>query len=142
MVYMTIKKYTELEKLKTFKERFDYLSEGGIIGDQTFGGSRFLNQDFYQSREWQRIRDKVILRDNGCDLGILDRPIFGKIVIHHMIPIRKDDLLYQTPFLVDPEYLICCSYLTHQAIHYGSFETLPQDYTPRRPNDTCPWKEE
>lgn len=136
-----IKTYSELSKLKTFKERFEYLSESGFVGDSTFGGSRFLNQDFYhRSKEWKEVRDRIIIRDSGFDLGIKDRLIYGRIIIHHMVPLKKEDLLYKTKFLLDPEYLICCSYETHNAIHYGSFETLPKDYMPRRPNDTCPWR--
>lgn len=137
---MMIKSYTELSKLKTFEERFSYLIEGGLVGDQTFGGSRFLNQDFYRSKEWKRIRDIVIIRDRGLDLGIEDRPIYGKVIIHHMVPLRKEDIMYQTPFLVDPEYMICTSHQTHNAIHYGSLESIPSDYQPRTPNDTCPWR--
>ena len=137
---MTIKTYTELSKLKTFEDRFDYLVESGLVGDQTFGGSRFLNQDFYRSKEWKKIRDQVIIRDNGCDLAILDRPINDRIIIHHMIPLRREDILYRTPFLIDPEYMICVSHQTHNALHYGSLNSLPRDYTPRIPNDTCPWR--
>lgn len=132
--------YTELCKLKIFEERFAYLVEGGLIGDQTFGGSRFINQDFYRSKEWKRIRDIVIIRDRGLDLGIEDRPIHGLVVIHHMVPLKKEDILYQTPFLIDPEYMICTSHQTHNAIHYGSLDSLPSKYTPRVPNDTCPWR--
>ncbi len=136
-----IKTYSELSRLETFKERFEYLSENGFVGDQTFGGNRFLNQDFYhKSKEWKSVRDHVIVRDLGSDLGIKDRPIYGRIIVHHMVPLKKEDLLYKTKFLLDPEYLICCSYETHNAIHYGSFDTLPEDYTPRRPNDTRPWR--
>lgn len=137
---MKIKTYTELSKLKTFEERFNYLSENGVVGDPTFGGCRYLNQDFYRSREWKRIRDIVIIRDNGMDLGIADRPINGRIMIHHMIPLKQEDILYQTPFLINPEYLICVSHETHNAIHYGSLDMLPSDYVPRTPNDTCPWR--
>lgn len=137
---MKIRTYTELCGLKTFKERFEYLMESSRIGDMTFGGSRYINQDFYRSKEWKKIRDSVIIRDNGCDLGIQDRPIGDRIVIHHMIPITKNDIMYQTPFLIDPEYMICASIQTHNAIHYGSFESLPSEYVPRSPNDTCPWR--
>lgn len=132
--------YTELSKLKTFEERFDYLMESGIVGEQIFGGSRFLNQDFYRSREWKRIRDVVIVRDGGFDLGIEDYPINGKILIHHINPLRKEDFMYRTPFLIDPEYMICVSHQTHNAIHYGSKTSMPKDYKPRQANDTCPWR--
>lgn len=132
--------YTELSKLKTFEERFDYLMENGIVGEQIFGGNRFLNQDFYRSREWKRIRDIVIVRDGGFDLGIEDYPINGKVLIHHMNPLRKEDFMYRTPFLIDPEYMICVSHQTHNAIHYGSKNSMPKDYQPRQKNDTCPWR--
>lgn len=137
---MKIRTYTELSRLPTFEERFRYLTTGGKVGDITFGGSRFLNQDFYRSAKWKQIRDFVTVRDNGCDLGIADRPIHGRIIIHHLVPITKEDLFLQTDFLLNPEYLICASFRTHNAIHYGSEESLPKDYVPRRPNDTCPWR--
>lgn len=135
-----IRTYRELIGFPTFEERFRYLTTGGKIGDITFGGSRFLNQDFYRSAEWKRIRDRVIVRDNGCDLGIEDRPIHGRVMIHHLVPITKEDLYFRTDFLLNPEYMICVSHRTHNAIHYGSEESLPKDYVPRRPNDTCPWR--
>lgn len=135
-----IKTYSELSKLKTFEDRFDYLVQGGTVGSQTFGGSRLLNQDFYRSREWKRIRDIVIVRDSGLDLGIEGRPIFGRILIHHINPLSRDDILRRSRFLLDPEYMICVSHETHNAIHYGSFENIPKDYVPRRPNDTIPWR--
>lgn len=135
-----IKTYTELSKLKTFEERFEYLSENGLVADRTFGGSRFLNQDFYRSKEWKRIRDIIIVRDNGMDLGIDGYPIRGRIIIHHLVPLRKEDIMYQTPFLIDPEYMICTSHQTHNAIHYGGYDSIPKDYSPRTPNDTCPWR--
>lgn len=135
-----IKTYTDLSKLKTFKDRFNYLLEKGIVGEQTFGGSRFVNQNFYRSREWKSIRDIVIVRDRGSDLGVEGHPIDGKIFIHHMNPLRKEDFIYRTPFLIDPEYMICVSQNTHNAIHYGSEDLISKDYTPRKPNDTCPWR--
>lgn len=135
-----IKTYSELLNFKTFEERFEYLAEGGIVGDQTFGGSRFLNQDFYRSKEWKQIRDKVIIRDGGMDLGIEGRPIYGRIIIHHIVPLTKYDILYRTSFLIDPEYMVSMSHETHNAIHYGSLDSIPRDYVPRTPNDTCPWR--
>ena len=137
---MVVKTYSELVKLKTFEERFNYLVEDGIVGEATFGGNRFINQDFYRSKEWKSIRDLVIIRDNGMDLGIDGRPIFGKVFVHHMVPLRKEDFLYQTPFLIDPEYMITVSHQTHNALHYGSLDSVPKDYIPRQPNDTCPWR--
>lgn len=137
---MRNKTYSELVTLPTFEERFRYLSLDGIVGDMTFGGHRLANQRFYRSVEWRRIRNQVILRDNGCDLGILDRPISGTILIHHMNPIKIDDFRNMTEFLVNPEYLICVSHQTHNALHYGNEDGLVKDYVPRRPNDTCPWR--
>lgn len=137
---MEVKTYTELCKLPTFEERFRYLTSGGQVGEITFGGSRFLNQDFYRSAEWKGIRDLVIVRDGGCDLGIEDRPIHGRVVIHHLVPLRKEDLMFRTEFLLNPEYMICVSHRTHNAIHYGSEDSIQKDYVPRRPNDTCPWR--
>lgn len=135
-----IKTYTELSRFRTFEERFKYLAEGGIIGEETFGGSRLINQKFYRSKEWRRIRDIVIVRDRGLDLGVEGHLIYGGITIHHMIPLTKDDILYRTKFLTDPEYMICTSHQTHNAIHYGNSDNLPKDYVPRSPNDTCPWR--
>lgn len=132
--------YSELLTLPTFEERFRYLSLDGMVGDMTFGGRRITNQRFYRSVEWKRIRNQVILRDNGCDLGIPDRPISGTILIHHMNPIKMDDFRDMTDFLINPEYLICVSHQTHNALHYGNEEGLVKDYVPRRPNDTCPWR--
>ncbi len=132
--------YSELLMLPTFEDRFRYLSLEGVVGDTTFGGHRFANQRFYRSVEWRRIRNQVILRDNGCDLGILDRPVSGTILIHHMNPIKMDDFRDMTEFLTNPEYLICVSHRTHNALHYGNEEGLVKDYIPRRPNDTCPWR--
>ena len=135
-----IRTYTELSKLNTFKERYEYLRLDGNVSEETFGFDRILNQKFYRSAEWKRIRDEVIVRDLGCDLGVEGYDINTKIYIHHMNPITKMDLLDQTEFLLNPEYLICCSFNTHQAIHYGSEDLTPQDPVIRTKNDTCPWK--
>lgn len=135
-----IKTYTELSHLETFEERFEYLIEGGLVGEMTFGGNRLVNQKFYRSKEWKRIRDIVIIRDRGLDLGADGHLIYGGITIHHMVPITKDDILFRSKFLMDPEYMICTSHQTHNAIHYGSLNSLPKDYVPRSPNDTCPWR--
>lgn len=132
--------YTELKKLKTFKERFDYLKIGGSVGESTFGSRRWANQNFYHSPEWKRIRDLVIIRDMGCDLGIEGREIVQKIYIHHMNPIIMQDLIERSQLLLDPEYMICTSYMTHQAIHYGDESLLALDPIERRPNDTIPWR--
>lgn len=136
----SIKTYSELIKLPTFEERYRYLRLSGRVGKDTFGFDRYMNQNFYRSREWKRIRDEVIVRDNGCDLGIEDRIIHGKILIHHMNPITDRDILDLTEFLLDPEYLICVTHTTHNAIHYGDEDLLITNPVVRTRNDTCPWK--
>lgn len=136
----SIRTYSELILLPTYEERFDYLKLDGLVGKETFGFDRYLNQIFYRSPEWKSIRDHVIIRDNGCDLGIDGREIFGRILIHHMNPISKEDIVNRSDFLLNPEYLICVSKLTHDAIHYGDEDLLVKDPIVRRPNDTCPWK--
>lgn len=136
----TIKCYSELVLLSTFLERFRYLKITGKVGEETFGFDRYLNQLFYRSPEWKRIRDKIIVRDLGCDLGVEGMEIFGKILIHHMNPIRMADIRERSDFLLNPEYLICVSNDTHQAIHYGDESLLMTAPAPRAPNDTCPWK--
>lgn len=136
----TIKTYSELIELPTFKERYSYLRLSGQVGKDTFGFDRYLNQNFYRSIEWKRVRDQVIVRDNGCDLGIEDRQIVGKILIHHMNPITDKDILNLTDILLNPEYLICVSHITHNAIHYGDEDLLITEPTVRTKYDTCPWK--
>lgn len=136
-----IRTYSELSRLKTFKERYEYLKLGGRVGESTFGFDRYLNQIFYRSEEWRALRNEVIIRDNGCDLGIDDREIFGRILIHHMNPISKEDILQRSRYLLDPEYLICTTKNTHDAIHYGDGELLIQLPKDRSPNDMCPWKQ-
>lgn len=137
---MSIKTYSELIQLPTFEERFQYLKLSGAVGKETFGFDRYLNQNFYRSAAWKRVRDQVIVRDNGCDLGIDDRIIYGKILIHHMNPINDRDILDLTDILLNPEYLICVSHLTHNAIHYSDESLLPSEPIVRFKNDTCPWK--
>lgn len=137
---MIIKTYSELITLPTFKERYQYLRLTGRVGEDTFGFDRYLNQKFYRSAEWRRIRDQVIIRDNGCDLGMEDRMIPGKILIHHMNPITEKDIVHMTDALLNPEYLICVSHNTHNAIHYGDEGLLIPELTVRTKNDTCPWK--
>ena len=132
--------YSELVRLSTFEERFRYLRLGGAVGKDTFGFDRYLNQRFYASREWKAIRDKVIIRDNGCDLGIPDRVIGRRVLIHHMNPITQDDISRQSDLLMNPEYLICVSHETHNAIHYGDENLLLSVPPERKPGDTCPWK--
>lgn len=136
-----IRCYSELILLPTFEERYEYLRLGGKVGEETFGFDRYINQKFYTSAEWLSLRDKVIARDLGCDLGIPDREIQGRILIHHMNPITKRDILYRTEFLLNPEYLITTVKRTHDAIHYGTKNFSGQAVLiERRPNDTCPWK--
>ena len=137
---MSIKTHSELIALPTFEERYEYLRLNGRVGKDTFGFDRYLNQNFYRSAEWRHIRDRVIVRDNGCDLAIDDRIIYGKILIHHMNPITDKDLFNLSDILLDPEYLICVSHNTHNAIHYGDGERLVKDPIIRTKNDTCPWK--
>lgn len=135
-----IRTYSELITMSDFAERYRYLRLFGSIGKDTFGFERYLNQSFYKSQEWRDIKNHVIVRDNGCDLGVEGFDIYGRIYIHHMNPITTDDIVEQTEFLLDPEYLICTSFNTHQAIHYGdetNLAILPQE---RAPYDTCPWK--
>lgn len=140
MTQMSIKTYSELVKLPTFKERFNYLKLDGRVGEETFGFDRYLNQMFYKSPEWLEVRDQVIIRDQGCDLGLEDRRIYGRILIHHMNPITKSDILDRSDLLLNPEYLITTVKATHDAIHYGNISSLGEDYVPRSRNDTCPWK--
>lgn len=136
-----IRTYSELIKLPTFEERFRYLKLDGRVGEETFGFDRYLNQSFYTSREWRLLRDKIIVRDNGCDLGIPDREIAGKILIHHMNPITVEDIIKRSDFLLNPEYLICTYKNTHDAIHYSDENILYKAPVERRPNDTCPWRQ-
>ena len=137
---MNIRTYTELSRIDTFIERYRYLRLGGRVGEETFGFDRWLNQKFYNDPEWLAIRDYVIVRDSGCDLGMLDREIQGRIIVHHMNPITKEDILYRSKILLDPEYLICTIKNTHDAIHYGNEDLLFEDLIIRSKNDTCPWR--
>lgn len=135
-----IRTYSELIELTTFEDRFRYLKLEANVGDATFGFDRYLNQQFYRSSEWKRLRNEIIIRDNACDLGIPDRELDKRIIIHHMNPITKDDLIHQTDFLLNPEYLICTCHKTHLAIHYGDENILEQAIVERSKNDTCPWR--
>ena len=138
---MNIKTYSELIQIPTFEERYEYLRIGGRVGEETFGFDRYLNQVFYKSDEWLSIRDFVIIRDNGCDLAMEDRPIHGRIIVHHMNPISKEDILHNSKYLLDPEYLICTIKNTHDAIHYGDKNLLVTLPIERYKNDTCPWRQ-
>lgn len=137
---MIIRTYTELSKIQTFEERYEYLRLGGSVGDTTFGFDRYLNQVFYRSQRWKAVRDFVILRDNACDLGVEGFDIYGKILIHHMNPITLKDIEKESDYLLDPEFLICTTHNTHNAIHYGDESLLVVSPIERRINDTCPWR--
>ena len=138
----TLRTYTDLCKLETFKERYNYLRLGGRVGEETFGFDRYINQMLYSSEEWKQTRRAVIIRDCGCDLGIEDREIPDgvTILVHHMNPISKDDILNNIQYVLDPEYLISTMKNTHDAIHYGDEELLYQDLITRTEGDTCLWK--
>lgn len=135
-----IRTYSELIRLPTFEERFKYLQLSGKVGLDTFGFDRYLNQQFYSSPEWRAIRNDIIIRDNGCDLGIEGYDIHGRIYIHHMNPISVRDILDMSEYLLNPEYLICVTHNTHNAIHYGDESLLTLAPIERTPHDTCPWK--
>lgn len=137
---MNIRTYSELSQLATFEERYRYLRLGGYVGKETFGFDRWINQMFYKDPEWLKVRDIVIMRDNGCDLGIEGREIYSRIIVHHMNPITKADILDRSKFLLDPEYLICTVKNTHDAIHYGDESLLITLPIERSKNDTCPWR--
>lgn len=138
---MTIKTYSELKTLSTFKDRYNYLRLDGIVGEETFGFDRYMNQVFYRSQKWKDVRDFVIIRDNGCDLGIEGHDIRGRILVHHMNPITLRDVERESEFLMDPEYLISTMHSTHNAIHYGDESLLITAPIERSKNDTCPWRQ-
>lgn len=135
-----MKTYKELMTLPTFEDRFHYLENGNKVGDPTFGYDRWLNQKFYTSTEWRRIRRIIAIRDDGDDLGCEDHPIYGRIHVHHIEPITKEDILNNSPKLYDPNNLISVSELTHRALTYGSIDLLPTPWKERSPNDTSPWR--
>ena len=137
---ITYRRYSELIKIKKFEDRFNYLSLVGIVGETTFGGHRYLNQMLYQSEKWKSTRREVIYRDNGCDLAHEDHTIHGSIYIHHLNPITIDDILNERPCVFDLENLICTTFRTHNAIHYGSENLLPKGLVKREKNDTCLWR--
>lgn len=133
------RRYSELRRILTFEERFEYLDLRGQVGEATFGSNRWFNQRFYRSREWKHVRDFVIVRDNGCDLGIPGYEIHGRLMIHHMNPVTMEDLLNATDLALDPEYLITTTHRTHNAIHYGDDSLLPRPVVERKPGDTLLW---
>lgn len=141
MTTKIIRTYSELKELKTFEERFKYLKLGGVVGVETFGFDRYFNQKFYTTTEWKRLRNHIIVRDLGCDLGCEDHEIFGqRIIIHHMNPIDLEDIEKKSDFLLNPEFLITTIHSTHNAIHYGDESLIITAPIERRRNDTCPWK--
>lgn len=142
MKTMKIRTYDELISLPTFEERYEYLRLKGKVGIDTFGFDRYMNQSFYKSKEWKDIRNHVISRDEGFDLGVDGYPIAGHIYIHHMNPLTPDDIKLSTDYLLNPQYLITTSFYTHQAIHYEVGNIFVEDLkvVERKPNDTCPWR--
>lgn len=136
---MSTKTYSELIRLPTFSERFQYATLSGVVGKETFSGRRLINQSFYQSSEWKRVRDSVIARDFGCDLACPERTIIGKIIVHHLNPVTLRDL-DDMRVVLDPELLVCVSFNTHNLIHYGDVNDRSDPYIPRSQNDTSPWR--
>lgn len=137
---MSIRTYSELIAFPTFEERFKYLQLNGQVGESTFGFDRYMNQVFYRSQKWKSIRDFVIIRDCGCDLGVEGYDIYGKIIIHHMNPLSMRDIETESDFLLNPDFLICTTHNTHNAIHYGDENLLVTAPIERTKNDTCPWR--
>lgn len=135
-----IRTYSELITFPTFEERYQYLRLNGSVGRETFGFDRYMNQFFYRSPEWKKVRNEVIARDNGCDLGVEGREIFGRVLIHHMNPISPEDIRGRSDLLLNPEFLITTVHNTHQAIHYGDESLLILSPIQRARHDTCPWK--
>jgi len=137
---VTIRTYSILKRIRSFEDRYRYLRLGGIVGKKTFGADRYLNQILYTSDVWLAVRDKVIIRDLGCDLGVEGYDIYGRIYVHHMNPITIEDIELERDEIFDPEFLICSSFNTHSAIHYGDESLLPQLPIIRKKYDTCPWR--
>lgn len=135
-----IRTYSELKRFDTFIDRYNYLKLAGRVGIETFGIDRYINQGLYKSKKWRRIRDEVIIRDEACDLGIPRYDLYDRIIIHHMNPITMEDIEEENPDIFNPEFLICTSFMTHNAIHYGDESLLPKEPIERKPGDTCPWK--
>lgn len=137
---MIVKTYSELIRLEKYMDRYQYLMLSGRVGQETFGYERFLNQSLYKSYEWRSVRDEVIVRDHGCDLGMEGYEIYGSIIVHHMNPITMDDIQNRDEDIFNPEYLVSTSFSTHNAIHYGDEGLLITEPIIRTKNDTCPWK--
>lgn len=137
-----MKSYSELISIPDYLERYRYLRIGGAVGAETFGMNRYLNQALYMSPEWKTFRRDMIIRDLGCDMAFAGMDINGPIYLHHINPIKPEDVMWRSPMIFDPENVVCVAWLTHQAIHYGNESLLPIDIlVERRPNDTCPWRQ-
>ena len=136
---MIVRSYSELVRIDSFEDRYEYLALRGEVGHSTFGYDRYINQQFYRSRQWRSLRSHVIARDHGCDLGIRGYEIHDRIYIHHMNPMVLDDLMQGEDSILDPEFLITTTHRTHNAIHFGDRDLLPKVYVPRSPNDTKLW---
>lgn len=136
-----IRTYSELLTFQTFMDRYNYLKLSGRVGVETFGFDRYLNQILYRSKRWRELRPKIITRDNACDMAMENHDIFDRIIVHHMNPISLEDIEDDNDDIFDPEFLICVSSNTHNAIHFGDNRKLAKPIIQRRPNDTCPWKE-
>lgn len=136
---MTIRTYSELIRMSKFEDRYEYLALRGAVGESTFGFDRYMNQHFYTSRQWRVLRNHIIVRDEGCDLGVRGFEIHDRIYIHHMNPMGVEDLVHSNEDVLDPEFLITTTHRTHNAIHYGDRSLLPKEYSPRKPNDTKLW---
>lgn len=137
---MSIRTYSELITIPTFEERFEYLQLKGLVGKDTFGYDRYLNQVLYRSPEWKRLRNQIIIRDAGCDLACDGYDVYGKVLIHHLNPITVEDVLARSRKVFDPDNLVCVSHSTHNAIHYGDVDLLVTGPIIRTKNDTCPWR--
>ena len=137
---MSIRTYSELITIPTFEERFEYLQLKGSVGKDTFGYDRYLNQVLYRSPEWKRLRNQIIIRDDGCDLAYDGYDIYDKVLIHHLNPITVEDVLARSRKVFDPDNLVCVSHSTHNAIHYGNVDLLVTGPIIRTKNDTCPWR--
>jgi hypothetical protein len=138
-IMQRVRRYSELSQLRTFDERFEYLKLEGAVGRSTFGFDRHINQRFYSSREWQMVREHVIVRDNGCDLGVIGYEIHMNPLIHHINPMNVDDILHGEEWILDPEFLIMTTHHTHNALHYGGPSSYPPIVAERVPNDTRLW---
>jgi hypothetical protein len=136
---MKIRRYSEMVMEETFLDRFEYLKLGGVVGRSTFGFDRYINQQFYSSWEWKNIRKEVIVRDEGCDLGVPGYEIHNGLLIHHINPVEIIDIVHSEGWLLDPEYLITTTHDTHNAIHYGDQSLLKLPFVKREPGDTKLW---